>query len=37
MELEADGIGGEDRQDNRAHLIAPLPFLTHCSAVPRWF
>jgi hypothetical protein len=29
MELQAHGIGGEG-----VHLIAPLPSLIHCSAVP---
>jgi hypothetical protein len=29
-------LAAKVRHDNRVHLIAPLPSLIHCSAVPRW-
>jgi hypothetical protein len=29
-------LAAKVRHDSRVHLIAPLPSLIHCSAVPRW-
>jgi hypothetical protein len=36
VELTTDALAAKERQDSRAHLIALLPSLIHCSAVPRW-
>ena len=35
MELETKSLAAKMRHGSRVHLIAPLPSLIHCSAVPR--
>jgi len=29
-------MAAKERHDSRVHLVASLPSLIHCSAVPRW-